>query len=285
MLQHITDFCFVINLFYCCADSALSRKRKRRVGVVSRPKLSRDHQNQRFITHLSSSDSLHRLHQTDEVSVINDIAVKMNPHIHIERHPNGNACVLHVYQNDIAALPPDEMAAVVQEFFNVVFSEDEAGQAHFVMGIVHNAVSNMPEMVRYLNSQHPHTLVKMQCLGNKSAMETTTVEEFAKKVEDTYYNNTFRCGGLDQFSLVGVVQEEVGDYFPDILDMIEENPFLKASLPWSDLSGLQITDRKESDDGPILWVRPGEQVLPLSEIPRSQLPKRRRLTKCNNVLN
>lgn len=29
-------------------------------------------------------------------------------------------------------------------------------------------------------------------------------------------------------SLVGAVDEEVGDYFPEFLDMLEESPFLKV---------------------------------------------------------
>lgn len=33
---------------------------------------------------------------------------------------------------------------------------------------------------------------------------------------------------MRQISLVGAVDEEVGDYFPDFLDMLEESPFLKV---------------------------------------------------------
>lgn len=33
---------------------------------------------------------------------------------------------------------------------------------------------------------------------------------------------------MRQISLVGAVDEEVGDFFPEFLDMLEESPFLKV---------------------------------------------------------
>lgn len=35
---------------------------------------------------------------------------------------------------------------------------------------------------------------------------------------------------MRQISLVGAVDEEVGDYFPEFLGMLEESPFLKVSV-------------------------------------------------------
>lgn len=40
---------------------------------------------------------------------------------------------------------------------------------------------------------------------------------------------------MRQISLVGAVDEEVGDYFPEFLDMLEESPFLKVR---TELNGL-----------------------------------------------
>lgn len=34
---------------------------------------------------------------------------------------------------------------------------------------------------------------------------------------------------MRQISLVGAVDEEVGNYFPEFLGMLEESPFLKVS--------------------------------------------------------
>lgn len=49
------------------------------------------------------------------------------------------------------------------------------------------------------------------------------------QVNRTYCCGTYRAGPMRQISLVGAVDEEVGDYFPEFLDMLEESPFLRVS--------------------------------------------------------
>lgn len=48
------------------------------------------------------------------------------------------------------------------------------------------------------------------------------------QVSRTYCSGTYRSGPMRQISLVGAVDEEVGNYFPEFLDMLEESPFLKV---------------------------------------------------------
>lgn len=48
-------------------------------------------------------------------------------------------------------------------------------------------------------------------------------------MKKTYSNGTYRAGAMRQISLVGAVDEEVGDYFPEFLGMLEQSPFLKVS--------------------------------------------------------
>ena len=57
-------------------------------------------------------------------------------------------------------------------------------------------------------------------------------------------------------------------------DLLEECPFLRLTLPWGPLSSLQLSHRSESDDGPILWVRPGEQLIPTAEIGQTPMKKK-----------
>ena len=85
----------------------------------------------------------------------------------------------------------------------------------------------------------------------------------------------FRGGGLDQVSIVGTVNEEVGDYFPDFLDVLESDPFIHAVTPWGPLSKEKMASRKESDDGPILWTRPGEQMIPPADMHKSPSKRKR----------
>lgn len=46
----------------------------------------------------------------------------------------------------------------------------------------------------------------------------------------TYSQGTYRAGAMRQISLVGAVDEEVGDYFPEFLGMLAESPFLEVSV-------------------------------------------------------
>lgn len=49
------------------------------------------------------------------------------------------------------------------------------------------------------------------------------------QVKRTYSQGTYRAGAMRQVSLVGAVDEEVGDYFPEFIRMLEESPFLEVS--------------------------------------------------------
>ena len=47
-------------------------------------------------------------------------------------------------------------------------------------------------------------------------------------------------------------------------------------MPWGPLSILDGSNPAESNDGPILWVRPGEQLIPTHEKDSRSPMKRRR---------
>lgn len=49
------------------------------------------------------------------------------------------------------------------------------------------------------------------------------------QVKRTYSQGTYRAGAMRQVSLVGAVDEEVGDYFPEFISMLQESPFLEVS--------------------------------------------------------
>lgn len=48
------------------------------------------------------------------------------------------------------------------------------------------------------------------------------------QVRKTYSNGTYRAGPMRQISLVGAVDEEVGNYFPEFLGMLGDSPFLQV---------------------------------------------------------
>uniref|UniRef100_A0A0K2T7H5 Putative LOC100124245 [Nasonia vitripennis] n=1 Tax=Lepeophtheirus salmonis TaxID=72036 RepID=A0A0K2T7H5_LEPSM len=110
------------------------------------------------------------------------------------------------------------------------------------------------------------------------------MSHYRDKVRENYKCGTFRYGHLDNISLVGTVAEESGGFFPDILDMIEDDPFLRQVMPWGPLSILSDMSPTKSNDGPILWMRPGEQSIPTVELGKSPL-KRRRNAGINELQN
>ncbi|XP_029318373.1 uncharacterized protein LOC115028627, partial [Cottoperca gobio] len=205
------------------------------------------------------------------------------PYIHIENQPNGGALVAHAYTSQLSSLSMGERQRFAQEFVTLAFSEDSSLAAHYVMGIVHGEAGYLPDFLDYFSTKFPTAPVKMEILGKKD-IETTTMVNFYSQVKKTYSNGTYRAGAMRQISLVGAVDEEVGDYFPEFLGMLEESPFLKRTLPWGTFSNLKSMDPTESDDGPIMWVRPGEQMIPVADIPKSPFKRKRSTNEVKNLL-
>uniref|UniRef100_A0A3Q0S1M1 Round spermatid basic protein 1 n=1 Tax=Amphilophus citrinellus TaxID=61819 RepID=A0A3Q0S1M1_AMPCI len=202
--------------------------------------------------------------------------------IHEERQANGGGAVLHAYADELACLSPAEMECFAQEFLKLAFAEKPKGAASYALSVVHNAAAYLPDFLDYFAFNFPNTPVKMEIMGKKD-IETTTIANFHSQVNRTYCSGTYRAGPMRQISLVGAVDEEVGDYFPDFLDMLEESPFLKMTLPWGTLSSLKLDCRSQSDDGPIMWVRPGEQMVPTADMPKSPFKRRRSMNEIKNL--
>ncbi|XP_028044091.1 round spermatid basic protein 1-like protein [Bombyx mandarina] len=200
----------------------------------------------------------------------------------VETHPNGGASVVYLHQRDVDMLGEQQQQSLAKEFLKLVFSEDSEGWARFVCGVVRGAAAPFPCLLQHLAHKHPTLPVKAGVLARASDIETTTLARYYQQVQQTYAAGTFRCGPLHQISLVGTVHEEVGGYFPDMLEMLASCPFLNMTMPWGPLSAVEM-DPQESNDGPILWIRPGEQLVPTAELGKSPIKKRR--TGINELRN
>ncbi|CAB1313705.1 unnamed protein product [Coregonus sp. 'balchen'] len=183
--------------------------------------------------------------------------------IHVEQQANGGALVAHAYTQQLACLSPAEMQRFAQEFVTLSFSEDQADAAHYVMGIIHGAASYLPDFLDYFSYKFPNAPVKMEVLGKKD-IETTTMANFHTQVKRTYSQGTYRAGAMRQVSLVGAVDEE-------------------RTLPWGTFSSLRLRSPTESDDGPIMWVRPGEQMIPVADMPKSPYKRKRSTNEIKNL--
>lgn len=182
-------------------------------------------------------------------SIYSDL--KYGRFFHVEVHSNGGASIVHMYQDEIKCLSDGEMDELTEEFFRVVFSEDEEGSAHHVMGIVHDAAAYMPDLLEHFSENYSTLTVKAGVLGRNSDIETLTMAQYYEQVAKHYSQGTFRYGPLHQISLVGKVHEEVGGYFPDLLGRLEKNPFLnKVSTAWLVLFIIVVIARANSS---IYW--------------------------------
>lgn len=154
--------------------------------------------------------------------------MKFRKYYHIETHSNGGAQILYMFQNEIKHMDKYAMKDLVSEFFKLAFAEDSNGKAHFVMAVVRGAASYLPDLLTYMAENYPTLTVKNGLLNRSSDLETTTMAAYNENVIKHYDSGTYRYGPLHQVSLVGTAHEEVGGYFPDFLDLLQENPFLNA---------------------------------------------------------
>lgn len=184
----------------------------------------------------------------------------------VEEHPNGGAKTLHLYYDEIAHFGQPEVESIAREFLAEAFREEPEGVARYVLSIVHNAASYLPDLMEYFADMNPQLSVKTGVMGHSgNDIETTTMSAYRDNVHRNYSNGVYRFGPLNQLSLVGTVHEEVGGFFPEVLSMIDESPFARFVTPWGELSTLKMSSPQESNDGPIFWIRPGEQLIPTAD--------------------
>ena len=179
--------------------------------------------------------------------------------VSVEPCPDGGATVVRLNMNVFNTLTTHQQHLIVDYFFEVTFGETN-GVADHVMGIISNGSQDMPNVLKYLVDNQPGLKVKHQVLGKKDVL-SCTIGEYYDKVKDNHSQCIYHEGGLQHVSLVGTKSEESGALFPELIQLMELNPFFEVTLPWGSLSRYDGLDPTISNDGPIFWVRPGEQFL------------------------
>ncbi|KJE93498.1 hypothetical protein CAOG_04281 [Capsaspora owczarzaki ATCC 30864] len=186
---------------------------------------------------------------------------------YVEVQAHGGASVVHVYPADAELLSTQERALFAEACLEEILSEDPiTGLARHVIGIVHQGGADLPNHFRMLVRDHPATRIVREAFGQKNMSESTQIADYANAIDASFSHGTHRAGGMRPISMVGCFQEELGGYFPEHLALLESNPFLRVVMPWGPISVLKGLRPQDSNDGPILWVRPGEQVVALSEL-------------------
>lgn len=190
---------------------------------------------------------------------------KFRKYVHIETHANGGASLLRANWAQVKRhFDAEDQDKFTREFVKLGLAETD-GTPVFVIGILENAADYLQNSFEYLARTHPHLPVKVGSLFNKQVVETTTISDYFAKVMETCHHGTFRHGPMFSLSMVGAKQEECGDYFKDMIENLEEFPMLKLLMPWGEWSSADMDSPADSDDGPIFWVRPGEQLIRADE--------------------
>lgn len=109
--------------------------------------------------------------------------LKYGKFFRIEAHPNGGASVVHAYQDELNTLSPEELEELADEFFQVVFSEDENGYSNHVMGIVHDAASYLPDLLEHMAENYSQLTVKAGVIGRNSDIETLSMFQYHEQVK------------------------------------------------------------------------------------------------------
>ncbi|KAI6214251.1 hypothetical protein M3Y94_00245600 [Aphelenchoides besseyi] len=195
------------------------------------------------------------------------ISEKFRRFVQVEIHPNGGASILRSDWKRIRKhfeLKSDRLQFIV-EFITLGFAELH-GTPIFVICILENGADHMRDILTYLAEEHSQLNVKVGSLANKQIVETMQISTYHQRVLDSCHHGTFRYGPMNALSLVGTKQEECGDYFKELINELGKNPLLRLLMPWGPLSAKEGASPTDSDDGPIFWVRPGEQLIPTDEL-------------------
>ena len=109
--------------------------------------------------------------------------LKYGKYYRVEHYPNGMAKVLHLYWDEIIQLTVEEKNELALEFLKESFREETPNVAKYVISIVHNAASNLPDLLEYFADAEPHLTVKAGVLGHSgSDIETTTMQAYRNNV-------------------------------------------------------------------------------------------------------
>ena len=114
--------------------------------------------------------------------------LKYGKYYRVEHYPNGMAKVLHLYWDEIMHLNVEEKNELSLEFLKESFREETPNVAKYVISIVHNAASYLPDFLEYFAMSEPHLTVKAGVLGHSgSDIETTTMQAYRDNVGFTQH--------------------------------------------------------------------------------------------------
>eukprot|EP00127_Corallochytrium_limacisporum_P003085 Clim_evm14s146 gene=Clim_evmTU14s146 len=230
---------------------------------------------------LGPSAKLSALHSQDHFSP--EDAELFRNMMYVETYENGDGQVLHVYAEDVDQLPTCKRELFARCYIEESLAEDNNGHAYYCFSILHQGVANLPNIMRYIATYHGNLKVTKEVFG-KNLAKSLSIEEYVHEVDETFDAGVHQAGPMRNISLAGTVGEETGAYYEDVVALMERSPEIKLALPWGGLSTYHQYHPTTSDDGPILWCRPGEQYAALNELGSIDHEQAQRKRKAMNDL-
>uniref|UniRef100_A0A1I7V307 PCI domain-containing protein n=1 Tax=Caenorhabditis tropicalis TaxID=1561998 RepID=A0A1I7V307_9PELO len=217
----------------------------------------------------SSKASSRTLKRLTQLNSLPKVSSRFRKFVRVKKHPNGGATILSCDYSVIRKhFNSHDVVTFFRQFNRLGFSEAD-GVPVFAICVVENGAEELKDLFAAMVNEMPQLQVKVGSLTNKQYIETVRVKDYQENVYSTLESGIFGYGPMMAISLVGAKQEEAGAVFPQLLNSLDNNPFTGPLTPWGDFAETHGMKPETSDDGPILWVRPGEQMVPTDYLKRA----------------
>uniref|UniRef100_A0A0K0DS03 JmjC domain-containing protein n=1 Tax=Strongyloides stercoralis TaxID=6248 RepID=A0A0K0DS03_STRER len=204
--------------------------------------------------------------KNDNKILLPKISEKYIKLIKVEVDPNGQGEFVRTDWKKVKKLLSiEEQKKFIDEFIRLAYWEIDEN-AIFACAIIENGARDIEDMFQWLMKDFSNLPVRYGSLTNKQAIHTTKFKDYYQNVMENYSNGTFRYGGLEALSIVGKKKEECGGVFEEYLKNLNNNVITGPIMPWGKFTINTNMRPLDSNDGPIFWVRPGEQCFTTDDL-------------------
>lgn len=187
---------------------------------------------------------------------------RFRDYVRVKTDPSGGGHMLSCdYLELKEKLTEKDITLFCRQFLRLAMAESKKCPI-FCVGIMENGAHGMENCMRLLVASEPTLAVKVGHISNKQDCKTMALKTYYENAIKSYLHGTFRYGPMHAVTLTGKKAEEVGKLCTPILKQMMLHPLLSPVLPWGDFTEMYGVPIPESNDGPILWMRPGEQTVP-----------------------
>ena len=154
-----------------------------------------------------------------------------------------------------------------------------------MIAVLHNGAKSIEDPLYVMAKDYGSVQIKTEKLGNNKDIQTMSIKDYFRACRENYNSSSGTCrfGPIRAISIVGKTGEEVSIYHETYLKSMEKIPILNCLLPWGKMSNTPGVDPMTSNDGPIMWARPGEQIFQPNSDTALSTKKRKILIGCSQT--